>query len=66
MEETRRLLSTHRDQLDALTNELIEKETLDDAQVRALLGFAPLEKNPETQEATDNEKPAAEEEQPTV
>lgn len=43
MEETRDLLTAHRQQLDALTNELVEKETLDDAQIRILLGFEPLE-----------------------
>ncbi len=42
MEETRQVLSTHRDQLDTLTTELIEKETLDDAQIRILLGFEAL------------------------
>ena len=42
MEETRELLTAHRQQLDALTNELVEKETLDDAQIRILLGFEPL------------------------
>lgn len=42
MEETRKVLSTHRDQLDTLTVELIEKETLDDAQIRILLGFEAL------------------------
>jgi cell division protease FtsH len=43
MEETRQLLSTHRDKLDALTTELIEKETLDDAQIRILLGFEAID-----------------------
>ena len=31
------LLTEHRDQLDLITNELIEKETLDDADIRKLL-----------------------------
>ena len=43
MDHTRQILSAHRDQLDILTNELVEKETLDDAEIRVLLGFAPLE-----------------------
>lgn len=39
MDETKDILSTHRDNLDLLTKELVEKETLDDAQIRVLLGF---------------------------
>ena len=42
MDETREILSKHRDKLDLLTSELIDKETLDDAQVRVLLGFDPI------------------------
>lgn len=42
MKETRDILSLHRDQLDQLTKELVEKETLDDSQIRILLGFEPL------------------------
>ncbi len=42
MEETKDLLTSHRQQLDLLTKELVEKETLDDAQIRILLGFEPL------------------------
>ena len=38
---TRTILSEHRDQLDRLTEELCLKETLDDAQIRELLGFEP-------------------------
>lgn len=38
---TRTILTEHRDQLDKLTEELCEKETLDDAQIRELLGFEP-------------------------
>lgn len=41
---TRSILSEHRDQLDKLTDALLEKETLDDGEVRELLGFEPLEK----------------------
>ncbi len=39
MAETRDLLSINRDKLELLTKELVEKETLDDAQIRVLLGF---------------------------
>ena len=39
MAETRDLLSANRDKLELLTKELVEKETLDDAQIRVLLGF---------------------------
>ena len=43
MNDTRNILTEHRDQLDALTEALIEHETLDDAQIRELLGFDPIE-----------------------
>ncbi|MFA7019797.1 MAG: ATP-dependent zinc metalloprotease FtsH [Sphaerochaetaceae bacterium] len=43
MVETRAILTKHRDQLDALTEALVEHETLDDAQIRELLGFEPVE-----------------------
>jgi cell division protease FtsH len=43
MAETRKILTDHRDQLDLLTKELVEKETLDDKQVRLLLGFELLD-----------------------
>lgn len=33
------ILTEHRDQLDLLAKELLEKETLDDSQIRSLLGF---------------------------
>ncbi len=49
MDETRKILGSHRDQLDVLTNELVEKETLDDAQIRLLLGFVPLEGEPQAE-----------------
>lgn len=44
LEETRKILSTHRDQLETLTEALIEHETLDDSEVRTLLGFTAEEK----------------------
>jgi cell division protease FtsH len=43
LEETRKILSENRDQLDKLTESLVENETLDDAQIRQLLGFEPAE-----------------------
>jgi cell division protease FtsH len=42
LEKARKILKGHRDQLEALTNELVRKETLGDADVRSLLGFPPL------------------------
>lgn len=41
MATCRDILTTHRDQLDKLTDELCEKETLDDSEIRVLLGFEP-------------------------
>ena len=35
------LLREHRDQLELLATTLVDKETLDDAEIRALLGFPP-------------------------
>ncbi|MFA5514621.1 MAG: AAA family ATPase, partial [Sphaerochaetaceae bacterium] len=43
MEETRSILKNNKDQLETLTKELVEKETLDDAQIRELLGFEAVE-----------------------
>ena len=40
---TLKILTEHRDQLDRLTQALVEKETLDDKEVRELLGFKPSE-----------------------
>jgi cell division protease FtsH len=42
MAETRAILSDNRDQLDLLTQALIERETLDDRDVRILLGLDPI------------------------
>ena len=36
------ILSEHKDQLDKLAQELFEKETLDDAEIQALLGITPV------------------------
>jgi cell division protease FtsH len=46
MAETRAILTEHREQLERLTEELIERETLDDSDVRLLLGFDPIEEEP--------------------
>jgi len=43
MADTREILTTHREELDKLTAELVEKETLDDSEIRVLLGFEPAE-----------------------
>ncbi len=43
MKNAKKILSEHKDQLDLLANELIAKETLDDREVRALLGFEEIE-----------------------
>jgi cell division protease FtsH len=42
LNETREILTKHRDELDKLTEELVLKETLDDAEIRELLGFEPI------------------------
>lgn len=39
MATTRKILTEHRDQLDKLTEALCERETMDDAEIRELLGF---------------------------
>ncbi len=43
MVETRKILSENRGQLDMLAEALVEKETLDDADIRELLGLPPVE-----------------------
>jgi len=44
-DETKSLLQEHRDELETLTDALVERETLTDSQVRSLLGF-PAVRNP--------------------
>ena len=39
MKETMDILTEHRDQLDTLTSALVEKETLDDKEIREMFGF---------------------------
>lgn len=39
LEKTRSLLREHKKQLDLLTEKLVEKETLDDSEIRELLGL---------------------------
>ena len=43
MDETKSILTEHRDQLDALTEALVEKETLDDKEIREMFGFPPVQ-----------------------
>ena len=43
MRETMEILTTHRDQLDKLTQALVEKETLEDSEIRAMFGFPEVE-----------------------
>ena len=43
MTETREILSSHSDQLDLLAHTLVEKETMEDNEVRELLGFEKVE-----------------------
>lgn len=43
MSDTRAILSEHRDQLDKITEALVEHETLDDLQIRELLGLETVE-----------------------
>ncbi len=43
MDDTRTILSEHRDQLDQLTQALVDKETLDDKEIREMFGFPPAE-----------------------
>ena len=38
LDETRKILQEHREELEKLTKELVEKETLDDNEIRILLG----------------------------
>lgn len=45
MQEVKQILSEHRDQLDLLTKTLVEKETLEDKEIRELLGFETKEDN---------------------
>ncbi|MGI5172613.1 ATP-dependent metallopeptidase FtsH/Yme1/Tma family protein [Treponema sp. OMZ 840] len=45
-----KILTEHRDQLDKLTQALVEKETLDDTEVRELLGIEPLKEPAENEE----------------
>ncbi len=42
MDYTMGVLSEHRDQLETLTEALVEKETLDDREIREMLGFPPV------------------------
>ena len=43
LDQTREILSEHRDQLDALAVALVERETLDDREIREMFGFPLIE-----------------------
>ncbi len=43
MKETMEILTSHRDQLDTLTAALVEKETLEDREIREMFGFEKVE-----------------------
>ncbi|MDY3768386.1 MAG: ATP-dependent zinc metalloprotease FtsH [Sphaerochaetaceae bacterium] len=45
IKDVRQILTEHRDQLDLLTKTLVEKETLEDKEIRELLGFEAKEDN---------------------
>lgn len=44
LEEARNIVKTHRDQLEALSKALVERETLDDREIRELLGLETAER----------------------
>ena len=50
-----RILGDHRDELDALAIELLEKETLDNAEIRALLNMTDAQKEEEETDAKESE-----------
>jgi cell division protease FtsH len=54
LQDARRLLSDHREDLNMLAETLVQKETLDDAEVRALLGL------PAAKRSSDSEDELAE------
>ncbi|MFW5747422.1 MAG: cell division protein FtsH, partial [bacterium] len=45
MTETKEILEEHRDQLVTIAETLFQKETLDDREIRELIGFPPLTKD---------------------
>lgn len=67
LKETRDILTAHRDQLELLAQTLVQKETLEDAEIRTLLGFTPRaaegslrEPSMEGRKPADNESGGAE------
>ncbi len=46
LNEARQIVRDHKDQLDKLAHELVIKETLDDAEIRALFGWPSLKEEP--------------------
>jgi cell division protease FtsH len=47
LKKAKELLTEHKDHLELLATTLVEKETLDDAQIRELLGLPAREKSEE-------------------
>ncbi|MCL1818375.1 MAG: cell division protein FtsH, partial [Spirochaetaceae bacterium] len=43
--DVEKILTDHRDQLERLADALVERETLDDDEIRALFGFPPRQPN---------------------
>lgn len=48
LENSKEILAGHREQLVVLAKKLLEKETLDDSEIRKLLGFPPRKKSKES------------------
>jgi cell division protease FtsH len=57
-EDAKSILTEHRDQLEALTNALVERETLVDSEIRVLLG---LPEGSYTHDLRDSEEESGEE-----
>jgi cell division protease FtsH len=47
--DVQKILTDHRDQMERLADALVERETLDDDEIRALLGFPPRQGHEEQQ-----------------
>mgnify|MGYP001065022092 FL=1 len=55
-----KILTDHRDELDKLANALLEKETMDAAEIRAMLGLPPAHRDEPAVQEVKPEEPAAE------